>query len=463
MFSKRHVRSVEPEEMVRGRAHGDGLPRSTFTVLDGVAFIVGMVIGAGIFKTPSLVAAHSSSIAEALLLWVAGGAISLVGALCYAELTSAYPHPGGDYHYLGRAYGGIPAFLFAWSRMTVVQTGAIAMHAFLIGDYASQVVRVGPYSSSLYAVVAVVLLTSINIIGIKQGKWTQKVLTGVIVLGLISVVALGLGAHPAHGAPVPAAPPGTAASGLGLAMIFVLLTYGGWNEIAYLSSEVRKARKNMVRVLLFGIGAVTVIYLTVNYTFLRTLGLAGTASSDAVAVEVMRGLLGEPGVTYMSLLVVFAVLSSMNAVVITGSRTNYAFGCDFPPFGFLGRWSQGANTPVNALLFQGAASLALVLVGTGTRSGFAMMVEYTAPVFWLFFLLVGISLFVLRKRERAIVRPFRVPLYPVTPLVFCAVCLYMLYSSLVYTGRGGLIGVIVLLAGIPFLLLRKGRCEPFGA
>ena len=243
-----------------------------------------------------------------------------------------------------------------------------------------------------------------------------------------------------------------------MAMIFVLLTYGGWNEIAYLSSEVRKARKNMVRVLVYGIGAVTVIYLTVNYTFLRALGLAGTASSDAVAVEVMRGLLGEPGVTYMSLLVVFTVLSSMNAVIVTGSRTNYAFGCDFSPFSFLGRWSGTANTPVNALLFQGLASLALVLLGTGTRSGFTMMVEYTAPVFWLFFLLVGVSLFILREKERAIVRPFRVPLYPATPLAFCGVCLYMLYSSLAYTGKGGLIGVVVLLAGIPLLLLTKKRC-----
>ena len=238
-------------------------------------------------------------------------------------------------------------------------------------------------------------------------------------------------------------------------MIFVLLTYGGWNEIAYLSSEVRKARKNMVRVLVLGIGAITFIYLAVNYSFLRSLGLAATASSGAVAIEMVRGILGEPGVTYMSLLVVFTVLSSMNAVIITGSRTNYAFGRDFPIFSFLGRWNGGANTPVNALVFQSAIALALVFLGTGTRSGFITMVEYTAPVFWLFFLLVGISLFVLRRKEGAIVRPFRVPLYPATPLIFCGVCLYMLYSSLVYTGKGGVIGVVVLLAGIPLFLLKR--------
>ncbi|OPY64604.1 MAG: Serine/threonine exchanger SteT [Syntrophorhabdaceae bacterium PtaU1.Bin034] len=423
-------------------------------MLDGVAIVVGMVVGAGIFKTPSLVAANCSSTEAVLLLWLAGGAISLVGALCYAELTSAYPHPGGDYHYLNRAFGTIPSFLFAWSRMTVIQTGAIAMHAFLIGDYASQVAKLGPYSSSVYAVISIALLTTINIIGMKQGKWTQNLLTGAIVLGLVSVVALGLTASPGR-AVLEESNRGTAGGSLGLAMIFVLLTYGGWNEIAYLSSEVRKARKNMVRVLLYGIGAITVIYLTVNYTFLRALGLQATASSEAVAANVMRSIFGEAGVTYITLLVVFTVLSSMNAIIITGSRTNYAFGRDFFLFSFMGRWQSGANTPVNALLFQGIASLVLVFLGTGTRSGFAMMVEYTAPVFWLFFLLVGISLFVLRRKEGAIVRPFRVPLYPLTPLIFCGVCLYMLYSSIMYTGTGGLIGLVVLLAGIPFVLFRK--------
>jgi len=457
--SKRHIRLVMPEYAEGQRTGLEATPRSTLSVLDGVAVVVGMVVGAGIFKTPSLVAAQCGSTGAVLLLWLAGGAVSLVGALCYAELTSTYPHPGGDYHYLGRSFGDIPAFLFAWSRITVIQTGSIAMHAFLLGDYASEVLRLGPYSSSVYGVGALALLTAVNITGIRQGKWTQNVLTGLIVLGLMSVVGLGLASAPA-GHQAAAAPPATGARGIGIAMIFVLLTYGGWNEIAYLSSEVRKARKNMIRVLMLGIGSITFIYLAVNYSFLRSLGLGATASSGAVAVEMMRRTLGVPGVTYMSLLVVFTVLSSMNAVIITGSRTNYAFGRDYALFSFLGRWNAQANTPVNALIFQSAIALGLILLGTGTRSGFATMVEYTAPVFWLFFLLVGVSLFVLRAKERAVVRPFKTPLYPFVPLVFCGACLYMLYSSLAYTGKGALAGVIVLLAGIPvFMAGRQGAAS----
>ncbi len=443
--------------MERGHADTDALPRSTLSVLDGVAIIVGMVIGAGIFKTPSLVAANCTSVTEVLLLWLAGGAFCFVGALCYAELTSAYPHPGGDYHYLGRAFGNVPAFLFAWSRITVIQTGSIAMLAFLIGDYGSEIVRLGPYSSSVYAAGTIMVLTALNLLGIQQGRWMQNLLTGAIVLGLATVVTLGLLAVPAQTVTGTAAPTvgEVSTGGVGKALIFVLLTYGGWNEIAYLSSEVRKARRNMVRILVYGIAVITAIYFCVNYVFFEALGFTAVASSEAVAVDLMRAVLGGSAVSFISVLVIIAVLSTMNAVIITGSRTNYAFGRDFPLFGFLGKWHGKANTPINALIFQGAAALALVGLGTGTRSGFAMMVEYTAPVFWLFFFLVGVGLLVLRRKEGAIVRPFRVPLYPLTPLIFCGVSLFMFYSSVAFTGRGGVMSLAVLLAGVPFLLIRR--------
>ncbi|MGD0230507.1 MAG: amino acid permease, partial [Syntrophorhabdales bacterium] len=218
-MSRRYIRLVVPEDNEGERVRPDGAPRSTFTVPDGVAVIVTMVIGAGIFKTPSLVAARCPNASAVLLLWLAGGAISLAGALCYAELTSAYPHPGGDYHYLWRAFGDIPAFLFAWSRMTVIRTGLIAMHGFLIGDYASQIATLGPYSSSVYGAAAVVLLTAISIAGLKQGKWTQNVLTAAIVLGVASVVGLCL-TLPTGRPHMVVTAPGIGHAGVGMALIF---------------------------------------------------------------------------------------------------------------------------------------------------------------------------------------------------------------------------------------------------
>ncbi|SNB47181.1 APC family permease [Geobacter sp. DSM 9736] len=430
-------------------------PGQTISIGDAVSIIIGIVIGAGIFKTPSVVAANAGSEQVLLLLWVAGGVISFIGALCYAELGSAYPDAGGDYHYLVRAFGRAPGFLFAWARMTVIQSGSIAMLAFLIGDYVSQVVRLGEYSSSWYAAAVIVLLTVINVFGIRMGSWVQKMFVVVIALGfgVLFSVAFGVatpsvhqGADETHGA-------------IGKAMIFVLLTYGGWNEAAYLSAEVRGERRNIVKALLYSIAMITLVYVMANIAFVKSLGLTGMSGSDAVAADVMRRVLGVEGVYFITLLVSLAALSTINGSIITGARTSYALGRDFRVFRFLGNWSAGGGTPVNALLVQGAISLALVAVGTRSRSGFATMVEYTAPVFWLFLLLVGISLFVLRRRDPHVPRPFVVPFYPATPILFCLVCLYMLWSSLIHTGKGAVVGIAILLAGVPLLLLRNKKSE----
>ncbi len=426
-------------------------PGKTLSALDAILIIIGVVIGAGIFRTPPIVAANAGSESAVLFVWLAGGAISLIGALCYAELTTSFPNAGGDYHYLNRAYGQTPAFLFAWARMTVIQTGSLAMHAFIIGDYASGILNLGQHSVSIYAGTTVILLTIVNAIGIRQGSWLQNGLTTGILLGLAAVFFVGLNCPSVLTYSGFSFPEG---SGLGKAMIFVLLTYGGWNEAAYLSAELRGS--SMLRVLIISTGIITAVYILVNFVFLRGLGIPGMSGSEAVAADLMRKGLGEGGSLLLSVLIISAVLSNMNGTMITGARTNYAMGTDFRLFSFLGKWNLRGGTPINAMLLQGCLAFALVLLGTATRSGFEAMVEYTAPVFWLFFLLVGISIFVLRVREPLTPRPFRVPFYPILPVLFCLVCLYMLQSSLAYTGRGALVGVGVLAAGVPLLFFRHG-------
>jgi amino acid transporter len=419
--------------------------RPTLRVIDVVAIIVGTVVGAGIFRTPSLVAANASSEAVALGAWVAGGAISLIGALCYAELAAAYPSPGGDYHYLARAFGIRLAFLFAWARITVIQTGSIALLAFVIGDYASKLAPLGAASPALYAALTVVVITGVHVIGVRQGRLIQNLLTGAEVAGLVLVITAGFALGTPSSlttAPVAASP----TQGFGLMMVFVLLTYGGWNEAAYASAEIRGPR-GIVRALVWGIVAITALYLLVNVAFLRGLGLAGMAESKTVAADLMARAAGAGSAWVVSVLIVIAAATSVNAAVFTGARTAYALGRDFRPLAFLGRWHRRAGTPVNALVAQGTLALALVLLGGFMREGFETMVEFTAPVFWLFFLLTGVSLLVLRRREPEVARPFTVPLYPVTPLVFCATCAYLLYASLAYSGSGSIVGVAVVAAG----------------
>ncbi|MBE8966068.1 amino acid permease [Nostocales cyanobacterium LEGE 12452] len=431
-------------------------PKPSLTLPDAVALIVGIVIGAGIFETPALVASQAGSDFAVLLFWLMGGVVSLVGALCYAELATVYPDVGGVYYYLKRAFGQRVAFLFAWARMTVIQTGSIALLAFVFGDYVSQIWRLGTFSSSIYAAIAIALLTALNIVGLQQGKWTQNLLSAAKVLGLLLVVFIGLTAIPNSATPVESASSGT----WGLAMVFVLLSYGGWNEAAYISAEIQDGRRNIVRSLMWSIGIITTIYLLINLAYLRGLGLANMAQSEAVAADLMRSLWGQPGALFISVLIAIATLGATNATIFTGARTNYALGQDFSLFGFMGHWKQRPSSPTYALFLQAAIALALVLLGTLTRKGFQTMVDYTAPIFWFFFLLSGISLLVLRIREPHIVRPFRVPFYPLTPLLFCAVCAYLLYSSLVYTGVGAIAGVLVVAAGIPLLFwnnYRQGR------
>jgi amino acid transporter len=381
--------------------------------------------------------------------------MSLVGALCYAELATAYPHAGGNYYYLQRAFGNNLAFLFAWARMTVIQTGSIALLAFVFGDYASQLFRLGDYSPSLYAALAIAILTGLNIIGVQQGKWAQIWFTAAEVLGLLLVAVVGLVFTWNSTPTVPTEP--TTQAGLGAAMIFVLLSYGGWNEAAYISAELRDVRRNMARSLLVSIGIITASYLLINWAYIQGLGLSEMAASKAVAADLMRRVVGEPGAVFISLLIAISTLGSTNATIFTGARTNYALGQDFSLFAFLGNWHQRANTPKPALLVQGAIALVLVLLGTMTRNGFETMVDYTAPVFWFFFLLTGVSLFVLRVREPEVPRPFRVPLYPLTPILFCVLCGYLLYSSLSFTGIGALVGVAVVVSGTPVLLLTRRR------
>lgn len=427
-------------------------PKPTLRMVDAIAIIVGIVVGAGIFRTPSLVAANTGSTALFLLAWLLGGIVSLIGALCYAELSTAFPNTGGDYHFLRRAFGRRFSFLFAWARISIIQTGSIALLAYIIGDYLSQLYSVGAYSSAIFAALVVVTLTVINMIGVRFGTGTQKLLFILEFSGTLCVIIVGLFIQPSTGAlaALPAAPASGMTTAMGLAMVFVLLTFGGWNEAGYISAELRAGSRKMVPVLVISIVMITVLYLLVNWAFLRALGVERMAASAAVGIDLMRVTLGEAGVFLIGIIVIMATLTSINATIFTGARTNYALGRDFRLFAPLGKWNARTSAPVNALMVQGIVALALIGLGAFTRDGFQSMVDFTAPVFWFFFLAIGVALFVLRAREPKAARPFRVPLYPLTPLIFCGSCAYLLYSSLAYTGFGAMAGVAILLLGMLF-------------
>lgn len=430
-------------------------PRPVFDLKDAVALVVGIVVGAGIFKLPALVAANTGDAGTMMLAWILGAAISIIGALCYAELATSHPDAGGEYHFLERAFGSDIARLFAWARLTVIASGSIAIFAFVFADYATQLAPLGEHSSSVYAVLLVVVLTAINLVGISAGKTTQNLLTVVECLGLVLVIVAGLIAAPA--VPVEASIVASPQRGgaFGLAMVFVLLTYGGWNDAAYLSAEIKDGHRNIARSMILGLSIVATLYILVSYAYYVGLGMEALAKSPAPAAELLQRVWGGTGAALISIMVAVAAITSANATILTGARTGYALGRDWSLFAMLGKWDGAAGVPRNAMVVQGAIALGLIALGTWTRRGFETMVDYTAPVFWLFFFLTGMTLFVFRRWEPNAARPYRVPLYPVTPLLFCGVCIYMLYSSLAYTGQGALVGVGVLAVGALLVMFNR--------
>ena len=417
--------------------------------------MVGIVIGVGIYESPPRVAANVAAPAVVVLVWALGGVLAFLGALCYAELATAYPRAGGEYVYLTRAYGAWIGFVYGWAELLVIRSGSIAAMAFVFSDYMTRLVPLGTRSSLLYATLAVGTLSLVNLVGVREGKWTQNVLAVSKVVGLLAIVLLGA-LSTARADPAPAMAAETSGS-VALALIFVLWTYGGWHENAYVAAEVRDSHVNIPRSLLLGTALVTIVYVGVNWAFLQGLGLGGLRSSRAAAADLAAAPLGGMAEAFIVALVAVSALGAVNGQIFTGARIWYALGRDHAVLARLGAWSQRLGTPVPALVAQGLVTV--VLIATfGSRDGFDTLVKYTAAVFWLFFLLTGVSLFVLRWRDADQPRPYRVPGYPVTPLVFCASSAYMLHGALTYAPLESTWGCLITLGGLPlyWLFSRKG-------
>jgi len=453
-------------------------PESHLSLGDAVSVIIGIVVGAGIYETAPFILSCVASPAEAMLVWALGGALSVVGALCYAELATTYPREGGDYFFLRRAFGPGMGFLFSWSQLVVLMSGSIGLMGFVFADYAARLWGLGPTAAPWLAAAAVTGLTLLNLAGLQSGRRTQNVLTALKVVGLTAIVVAGLGWPQAPAEPAVA--PG-AGAGFGLALILVLYTYGGWNDAAFIVAEMRDKRRDIPRALLFGTAGVALVYVLVNAAYLHGLGFTRAREAKAIAADVLQGPLGPVGAAVMSVLVMISALGAVNGLTLTGARIYSGAGADFPALRFLARRDSGRGVPASALLAQLGCTLTLVfllghpagravaggaLAGVGLgpvtwqgHGGFDTLLKCTAPVFWAFFLLTGISLFVLRSRDQGIERPFPVPFYPVLPLLFCLTCAWMLQAAVDYAGVLSLVGLVPVVAGWP-LYRWLGRGAP---
>ncbi len=418
-------------------------PKKELSLFDSTCIIVGIIIGAGIYETAPTVAASMGGSAAMLCIWLVGGLLALAGALCYGELATTYPREGGDYVYMSRAYGSWAGYLFGWSQLAIIRPGDIALMAFVFARYAS---RLFPFehSSLIYAVSAIVVLTVINIAGVKQGKWTQNLLTVIKAAGLLAIVIAGFLAPPQ----MRAAEAGTfTMGGLKLSLILVMFTYGGWHEMAYVAAEVKRPQRNIVRALVCGTCGVTIVYVLVNGAYLLALGYEKMAGSEAVAVETVSTVLPDIAGKAISVLICISTLGCANGLIFTGARISYAMGAEHALFRHFGKWSGRFGTPMWALVFQGSLGLLIVILA----GSFIDTILYYAPVVWIFFLATGVSVFVLRRKDRQIPRAYKVTGYPVTTIIFCGSCAFMIYNCVSYALANRPIGLLIvsciLLAG----------------
>ena len=415
-------------------------PRRQLSLLDSTCIIVGIIIGSGIYELTPLIASNVSSPGMLLGVWLSGGVVAFAGALCYAELATAYPRSGGDYVFLSRAYGSRFAFLFAWAEFWIVRPGNIGMISYVFGRYAQQIWPLESVVSEEVAITgfactAIVLLSAMNLWGIRAGTRTQNTLTVLKVLGLLGICVLGLSSvsfRPDEN--VASTTASASQANFPMALLFVLFCFGGWNEMSYVAAEVRNPEANIVRALLLGTCSTLLVYLVVNLAFLKSMGLPGMTASAALATDVVRPRLGEYAARAISLLICLTCLGAINGMLFTGSRIYYAVGTEHAWFSWLGRWQHRFGGPVRALLLQSFGTLALVITASAISpgGGFEPLFLFSAPVYWGFAIFVALALFILRIRNPNSAHVHRVWLFPIPPLIFLGSACYLAYSGLTY-------------------------------
>ncbi len=440
-----------------------------------MGIIVGIVVGTAIFVSPPLVFQNASGPWEAMGIWLLGGALSLCGALCYAELATTYPRLGGDYGYLNRAFGPCVGFVFGWTQLCIILTGSIGAMAYAFADYGVALWGLDRAAIVWLAVGAVMVLSIVNLFGVVAGKVTQNLLTAVKILGIVLIVATALFLSPAEAR---AAGSPAAGGGFGLALVFVLYAYGGWNDAAFVSAEVRDGKRNIPRSLFLSVGIITLVYLLVNASFLWVLGFEGVRQSSTPAADVLARVAGPRAADTITLLVMISALSAINGLILTGSRILRILGDDHRLFSWLARGIGARGAPIGAIVAQAVVSVLLITtVGTDYgrqnvdrclgllgvpalpwqeyHGGFETLVAASAPLFWMYFLMTGIALFVLRIRDKHCERHFTMPWFPLPPLVFCLTALFMLLASLIYARGLLLLSAAIVSLGVPLYLLDR--------
>ncbi|MEI2720156.1 MAG: amino acid permease [Gemmatimonadales bacterium] len=424
----------------------------TLGLFSATMMVIGGIIGSGIFLNPSVVAARMGSRNGTLLVWLLGAVIALLGAFVFAELGRRRPLAGGGYAYLREAFGPLAGFLYGWALLLIMATGAIAAVAMTFAGYATDLFGLPAGQQPYLAAGAILLLTAVNVLGVKPAAWTQNVFT---LLKLLAIAVLVIAAFSAPAAVNQAEAPIEAGSTLlkvGAALVPVLFAFGGWQQTNFIAEELRDPERDLPRALILGVIGVVVAYLLVNVAYLRVLGPAGLAASHAPAAETMAGIAGDAGRRLIAAGIVASTFGFLNLVILVSPRVYQAMARDGLFFTSFATLHPTWRTPVAAIVVQGAWAILLLFSGT-----YGALLDYVVFADWIFFGLTAATLFALRRADGDRVVPFLVPLHPWTTLAFVAAAAYVVFGSLASNPGNALRGGGLLLLGIPVFLYWRQR------
>ena len=415
---------------------------------DATLLVIGCIVGVGIFRTASSIAHHVSSPALILVLWGVGGLVSLCGALCYAELAAMFPKSGGDYVYLTQIYGRFWGFLFGWTKLFIERTGTIAILGFVFAEYLRRIIPFEDVWLRWIAAAAIVALTAINVVGVRWGALVQNVFTAlkVVALGCLTVAGLHAFATGRTVNPAWSVPPLDVAAwqSLGVAFVFVLWTYGGWTEAAYVAEEVQEPARTVPKAIIGGVLLTTVLYLLVNWSYLVFIPIQELPGTPLVAARVMQQAIGDAGAVFIAWMIACSAFGALNGYVLTGGRILYAMGRDHALFARLGRLHPAFHTPALALWTN--AVMAIVLVFTKT---FEQIMTYSTVAISVFFTMAVFGVIVLRRREPTRPRSSAAWGYPVTPWLYGLVMIAFIVDVCVKQPGDAAFGLVFVAFGLP--------------
>jgi basic amino acid/polyamine antiporter, APA family len=428
--------------------------RRILGISDLVLMIVGTVIGSGIFLVPGVVLrAVGNSVPIALLVWLVGGVLSLLGALTYGELSAMKPQAGGLYVYIRDCFGPFPAFLFGWTMFFVISAGSVATLAVAFANYLGEFVQLSPWQVKIVAILMISAITVVNVLGTRQSANLLNVTTAVKVgaILLFGTMLLWRGTHSVFGEANSAIGQTPRIVGFGLAMISVLWAYEGWQYATYTAGETVNAQRIFPLAFLIATAALIAIYIFANLGYLAALGTSGVAGSTRVAASALGVVVSHGAGKLVAIAILISMFSAANAIILNAPRVYYAMAKDGLFFISLSRVHPRFGTP--ALAVCAAAIWSALLAASGT---YEQLLTYVVFIGWIFYALAAASIFIYRKRFPAMARPYRVPGYPFTPALFIVAALSLVINTMATQPLRAAIGLGIVLLGAPaFLLWRR--------